>query len=388
MTLVPAVYLTILAAVVCLYWALPHTYKTGRALLLVSASSIVVFLISPTAFVVACCTALLSSYVSERLAVRPSRFLFVAAIAAVIAILAASRLSPYLDDTNNLLDLTGSAFFSLKAIAILSDAYRFSRTTRPLSALLLILFFPIYEAGPIEQPQALNRLKCEAAFDIEFFLAGVGRILVGLAKQSYLGPVLIGGLEERFSPWNQTAEASGDPLLLVLWILLKWVQIYLMFSGYSDVAIGASKLFGIRIRENFNFPFLAKNLQDFWKRWHISLIDFMSAYVYQPFVRKTGWRYRGIILLFLLTGLWHAFNVQYLLWGVLHGTVMASMARWRREEIGQRFEQWVGSHKLRAFIADGLSRIATIIFIAWVSAIGGAETWEKSLYILSFGSVR
>lgn len=384
MSLTPAVYLAILAAIVCLYWAVPPSNKTARALVLIAASSTVVFLISPTAFAVAVGTALVASALSQRLAAAPSKGAFTAGIVAIIGILAASRISPYVDETQHLIDLTGSAFFSLKAIAILSNAYRLSQVTRPLDALLLILFFPIYEAGPIEQPQTLNRSKCDAPFDIELFMAGIGRILVGLAKQAYLASVILDELENRFSPWNGRTGLGS----LIVWILIKWAQIYLMFSGYSDVAIGAARLFGIKIRENFNLPFLARNLQDFWKRWHISLIDFMSAYVYQPFVRRTGWRYRGILLLFLVTGAWHAFNLQYMLWGLLHGAVMVAMARWQRSEIGDRYRDWVDAHKLRMLVSDGVSRVSTIFFVAWVSAIGSSETWHRALHVLTLGAIK
>lgn len=386
MTLTPAVYLVVLAAVVFLYWALPYRYDSSRALLLVAASSAVVFLTSPTAFFVAVATASVASYISGILAARPSTPLFVTAVLLVICILIMSRVAPSGGQSIPLIDLTGSAFFCLKAIAVLADAQRFSRATRPLDALLLILFFPIYEAGPIERPSTLNREKCYAPFDPEMAITGIGRILVGLAKQAYLGPVLIAGLLERLSPWNAgSSDASFG--LLVLWILLKWAQIYIMFSGYSDVAIGSAGLFAIKIRENFNFPFLAKNLQDFWQRWHMTLIDFMSNYVYQPFVRKTGWRYRGLVLLFIATGLWHAFNLQYLLWGMIHGGTMAAIARWQRSDAGRRFKEWTVERAGPAIVVGVLVRVSTLIFVAWVSAIGSSETWTRALYVLTLGMI-
>lgn len=388
MTLTAPVFIALLAAITCLYWSVPSRFDTGRAILLVIGSSFVVFLLSPTALLVAVATALTCSVISNTLAKRRSSSLLWTAVGLVVGILALSRIPSFIEPTTTLVDLTGSAFFSLKAIAILSDAYRFSRATRPLDALLLVLFFPTYEAGPIEQPNTLNHTTCKARFDLETFLSGIARILVGLAKQSYLGPVVIGSLVARFSPWSGefAAHDSGHFGAFLMWVLVKWLQLYIMFSGYSDVAIGSGRLFGIKIRENFNFPFLARNLQDFWKRWHISLIDFMSAYVYQPFVRRTGWRYRGIMVLFLLTGIWHAANVQYFVWGLLHGTAMAGMARWQRSEAGDRYRSWIAKNRLRILTANSVSRIATIFFVAWVSAIGGAETWARALHVLTFGA--
>lgn len=388
MTLAPSVFLALLACAVCLYWALPARWANARAVLLVATSSVVIFLISPAALLVAVMTALATSALSHVLAARPSRALAWSSVAAIIAILVYSRLTPIAAGALPVIDLAGSAFFTLKGIAILSDAYRFERPTRPLDALLLILFFPTYEAGPIEQPSTLNAAKCDAAPDLEQQVSGASRILIGLAKQSYLAPVLIGGLEVQYSPWI-SASSAGDLAAdsFLLWLILKWLVIYIMFSGYSDVAIGSARLFGIKIRENFNFPFLARNLQDFWKRWHISLIDFMSGYVYQPFVRRTGWRFRGIMLLFLLTGLWHAFNPQYLLWGVLHGTAMIAMARWQRSETGAEVRRRINGVRPLAFAYGGASRILTLLFVVWVSAIGSSETWERALFVFTLGAI-
>ncbi len=388
MTLAPSVFLALLACAVCLYWALPARWSAGRAILLVATSSVVVFLISPAALFVAIMTALATSVLSHVLAARPSRPLVWSSVAAIVAILIYSRLTPLAAGGIPLVDLTGSAFFALKGIAILSDAYRYERPTRPLDALLLILFFPTYEAGPIEQPSTLNATKCNAKPEMEQLLSGAARILIGLAKQSYLAPVLVGGLEARYSPWFPAASvgdfAAGS---FVLWLFLKWLVLYVMFSGYSDVAIGSARLFGIKIRENFNFPFLARNLQDFWKRWHISLIDFMSGYVYQPFVRRTGWRFRGILVLFLLTGLWHAFNPQYLLWGLLHGTAMIAMARWQRSETGAQVRRRIDGARPLAFAYGGASRVLTLLFVVWVSAIGSSETWERALFVFTLGAI-
>ena len=388
MTLAPSVFLALLACVVCIYWALPARWVTARAIVLVAASSIVVFLISPAALFVAVVTALTTSALSYMLASRPSRTLVWSGVAAIIAILVYSRLTPLAAGALTAIDLAGSAFFALKGIAILSDAYRFERRTRPLDALVLILFFPTYEAGPIEQPSTLNAAKCEAKPDVEQLVSGVSRILIGLAKQSYLAPVLIGGLEAQYSPWT-LASSVGDTAAdsFLLWLILKWLVIYIMFSGYSDVAIGSARLFGIKIRENFNFPFLARNLQDFWKRWHISLIDFMSGYVYQPFVRRTGWRFRGILVLFLLTGLWHAFNPQYLLWGLLHGTAMIAMARWQRSETGAEVRRRIDGARPLALAYGGASRVLTLLFVVWVSAIGSSETWERALFVFTLGAI-
>jgi D-alanyl-lipoteichoic acid acyltransferase DltB (MBOAT superfamily) len=94
------------------------------------------------------------------------------------------------------------------------------------------------------------------------------------------------------------------------------------------------------------------------------------------------------MLLFLLTGLWHAFNLQYLLWGGLHGAAMVAMARWQRNETGHRYRQWIASSKIVALSANGISSILTVVFVAWVSAIGSSETWDRALFVLTFGAIK
>ncbi|MBX9462989.1 MAG: hypothetical protein KL840_08460 [Aquamicrobium sp.] len=385
MSIAPAFFLLFLITVTSFYWFLPPGTGRARALLLIGASAVAVFLISPVALVVAVAAAVGASLMSARLAERRSQVAMILAIAAVLGVLVMTRVA--LPTELTFLDLTGSAFFCLKAIAIIADAYRFGRQTSLTDSLLLVLFFPTYEAGPIEQPRTLNQSSCQATFDFERFIGGFGRIAIGLVKQAYLAPIIVLELAARISPWEGDELVAGGQGMLALWMLLKWLQIYIMFSGYSDVAIGAARLMGIQIRENFKLPFMAENLQDFWKRWHISLIDFMSMYVYQPFVRRTGWRYRGIMVLFLLTGLWHAFNLQYLLWGALHGCVMATLARWQRSETGDRFRAYVAERRVLELGVGAASRVGTLFFVAWVSAIGGSETWEMAVQVLTFGGL-
>jgi len=106
-------------------------------------------------------------------------------------------------------------------------------------------------------------------------------------------------------------------------IYVGYITFYLIFAGYTNVAIGLGMLYGVKLPENFNYPFLATSIKDFWRRWHISLADFVKKYLFLPFVRKTGNPYLGLIVAFMAVGVWHAQSAPYLIWGVGHGVALA-----------------------------------------------------------------
>jgi alginate O-acetyltransferase complex protein AlgI len=115
-----------------------------------------------------------------------------------------------------------------------------------------------------------------------------------------------------------------------VFFILLFIYFYLEFAAYSDIAIGGSRLFGVRIVENFNWPILAKNMSEFWKRWHMSLAAFCQRYVYMPIIARTRNPYYAILFTFLTMGLWHAVNINYILWGLFHGAGVATVLTWNK----------------------------------------------------------
>ncbi|MFD0715978.1 MBOAT family O-acyltransferase [Paenibacillus sp. GCM10027626] len=188
--------------------------------------------------------------------------------------------------------------------------------------LSFVLFFPTLVAGPIKQfqhfyPQLANR------FESRNLAAGAYRILIGLFKKLVIADTLMLFVE----PLHDGASIAQSPIS-VLWLGLVAYSfvIYLDFSGYSDIAIGTAKLFGITIPENFRWPYLSKNIAEFWNRWHISLGKWLTAYVYFPLGGSRGSQLRtcfNLIVTLGVSGLWHGAGWHFVVWGLCHGVMLA-----------------------------------------------------------------
>lgn len=214
----------------------------------------------------------------------------------------------------------GISFYTFQTLSYTIDVYRgqLKACTDWIVFFTYVAYFPQLVAGPIERAsRLLPQLQRNARFSKKESSDGFRQMLWGYAKKMLVADGLAPFVEHCFS---QTESASS--LLLCLGLLLFSVQIYADFSGYSDIAIGISRMFGIKLMQNFRTPFLAKNLVDFWKRWHISLSTWFRDYVYIP---MGGSRvsnpilYRNVLLVFLLSGLWHGANMTFVVWGLLHG---------------------------------------------------------------------
>lgn len=214
----------------------------------------------------------------------------------------------------------GISFFTFQAMSYVIDVYtkKAQCQKNPLLLALYISFFPQLIAGPIVkyndiENQLLNRKETS-----QKFVAGIKRFLYGLAKKVIISNSVGQIAEMIFSLGAAELGANSAWLGIFAYTL----QIYYDFSGYSDMAIGLGKMFGFEFSENFNYPYMALSVRDFWRRWHISLSTWFKEYVYIPLGgnRKGKWRtYLNLFIVFLLTGIWHGANFTFLLWGVFYG---------------------------------------------------------------------
>ena len=188
-----------------------------------------------------------------------------------------------------------------------------------------IAFFPCLLSGPIDRPQFLGQLHAKRVFDEDTAADGIRQFLWGLAKK-----VLIADrCSFVISPvWENLGNASGSSLLMAA--LLFTFQMYTDFSGYSDMAIGVGKLLGFRVARNFNYPFFATNVAEYWRRWHMSLTTWLTDYVFMPLnVRFRDWGQFGMILAIIinmvLVGLWHGANWTFGVFGLYHGLLFVPL---------------------------------------------------------------
>ena len=214
----------------------------------------------------------------------------------------------------------GISFFTFQAISYLMDVHRGTvRAQRnPLDLGLYIALFPQLIAGPIVRYHDIAAEIVRRRVTSADFAAGAERFLYGLAKKVLLANPL--GLVADKIFVLPAAELS--PALCWLGALCYTFQIYYDFSGYSDMAIGLGRMFGFHFLENFNYPYIARSIREFWRRWHISLSTWFRDYLYIPLggnrhgAVRTG---ANLLLVFLLCGLWHGASWTFLIWGVYHG---------------------------------------------------------------------
>ena len=220
----------------------------------------------------------------------------------------------------------GISFYTFQALSYTIDVYRRQMTaTKDIVAFFaFISFFPQLVAGTIERasnllPQFLNRRE----FDYANAVDGLRQMLWGFFKKLVVADNC--AVAVNFI-WGSYTDQSG----LALWVaaFLFTFQIYCDFSGYSDIAIGCARLFGIRLRRNFDVPYFSRNIQEFWHRWHISLMTWFRDYVYFPLGGSRGGRrqtVRNILIVFFLSGLWHGADWTFVLWGLYHGVLLSAL---------------------------------------------------------------
>jgi hypothetical protein len=272
-----------------------------------------------------------------------------AAIVADLAVLGVFKYSNFLSDNLGFVlgrslphfDIVlplGISFFTFHHIMYLVDLRRGKAPLYPLDRYALyISFFPQAIAGPLvrwsEVMEQFGRKVYSPGWQREFYV-GLAFIATGLFEKIFLGDRLAGIIDPVY------AQAAGGPVTNGdAWLALSFnIQILYDFAGYSDIAIGLGLLFGIRLPFNFNAPFRSTDIQDFWQRWHITLMKFLREYLFFPLVDRRmvprRWlpvQYFGaMILTMALCGLWHGASWTFVLWGTLHGIALVICALWRR----------------------------------------------------------
>ena len=215
----------------------------------------------------------------------------------------------------------GISFYTFQMISYIVDVYRGQAKVQKnvLKLAMYISLFPQLIAGPIVRYTTIEEQIENRTHTFEKFALGVRRFIIGLGKKVLIANVL-GELTATFL-------SSNEMSVLYYWMygISAMLQIYFDFSGYSDMAIGLGKMFGFDFLENFNYPYIATSITDFWRRWHISLSSWFRDYVYIPLggnrVSKVKW-IRNILIVWMLTGLWHGAAWNFILWGLFFGIIL------------------------------------------------------------------
>ena len=279
----------------------------------------------------------------------------------------------------------GISFYTFQALSYSIDVWRgkMEPTRDVIQFFAYVSFFPQLVAGPIERAtNLLPQFGKPRAFEYETGVDGMRQILWGLFKKMVIADNCAVYVDQVFSTYQTQ---SGSTLLLAA--ILFAFQIYGDFSGYSDIAIGTAKLFGIKLMRNFNVPYFSRDIAEFWRRWHISLTTWFRDYVYIPLGGSRcskGKIIRNTFVIFLLSGFWHGANWTFVVWGAYHALLflpLILMGRNRRYRDTVAEGRWLPSLKetgqmLLTFL---LVVIGWIIFRA--ERIG--QAWEIIIRICS-----
>lgn len=229
---------------------------------------------------------------------------------------------PYL----NILLPIGLSFHTFQAMSYTIEVYRGNQKAERNIGIyaLYVMFYPQLVAGPIERPYNLiPQLYKKQSFNFDEFLCGIKIMIWGFFKKVVIADrlaIVVNSAYYLKDPFSFDNSQNGLTLLIGTFFFA--FQIYCDFSGYSDIAIGAARIMGIKLMNNFNLPYFAKSISEFWRRWHISLSTWFRDYLYIPLggnrVKEYRW-YFNLAFVFLITGFWHGANWTFIFWGALHG---------------------------------------------------------------------
>jgi alginate O-acetyltransferase complex protein AlgI len=260
----------------------------------------------------------------------------------------------------------GLAFYSLRLVHYLLESYKGNLRAHAFGEYLCYQLLPSTLAvGPIHRFDEFLRDLRRRRWDTRLFSSGLERILYGLAKLIVIGDYLVG---EKLVAAMTSAMAAPGCEGIYFTALLFWIKLYVLFSGYSDIAVGFGALIGFRLRENFNWPLRSRNIGEFWQRWHMSLSSWCRDYVFTPALSLTRNHALAVLASMVVLGLWHEISLRYLLWGGYHGLGIATF-RWFDDRTGGFFARLPAPLRI---LWHGFAIVLTLHFVLLSFAITSA----------------
>jgi alginate O-acetyltransferase complex protein AlgI len=271
----------------------------------------------------------------------------------------------------------GLSFHTFQAMSYTIEVYRNHVKAERNFGLyaLYVMFYPQLVAGPIERPQnLLPQLHSKHDFNFEEFKAGLMQMAFGFLKKVVIADRLALVVDDIY---GNVSMQNGSTLVVATFFYA--FQIYCDFSGYSDIAIGAARIMGIKLMTNFNAPYFSKSISEFWKRWHISLSTWFKDYLYISLggnrVSIPRW-YFNLLIVFLISGLWHGANWTFIVWGGLHGFYMLS-GIWKNKLL-----KLLKIRESRSFLMKILNISATFMLVCFAWIFFRATNFAHALQII------
>lgn len=292
--------------------------------------------------------------------------------------------------TLNIILPVGISFYTFQSLSYTLDVYRKQVVCEKnfVKVALYIAFFPQLVAGPIVKAKDfIHQLYEDRNISWENFKEGIQIFLFGLIKKIVIADNISSCVDAVFG-----APKNFHAISIIIAVIGYSIQIYCDFSGYSDMAIGTAKILGYDLNRNFNMPYIAKNISNFWKRWHISLSTWLQEYLYISLGgnrKDTKRTYINLFLTMLIGGLWHGASWTFVVWGALHGIALCVHKLWMK--VTKRDKNYKGS-----FVGNICSILGTYLFVSvcWIffraenfeiarDVIWGIVSWQNGLKYVS-----
>ena len=258
-----------------------------------------------------------------------------AAVVVGAVFLALSGLQRHAEGPWRAIELLGIAYYTCRLIHLLFDGIGGARQASPRELLRYQFFWPVLVTGPIHRFEHFRRECRRRRADPADIHLGIERMLFGYAKVVLIATVFLGGTlgeaieAAAFAPWLDTWSSS----------VVDWAALYFLFAGWTDIALGASLAIGLRLEENFDRPWAATTLIDFWRRWHITLSAWCRDYVFAPVLAATRRAAAALFCAMLAMGLWHEVSFYYVAWAAWHALGIGGcrlFQRWRERTFPER----------------------------------------------------
>ena len=365
-------------AALTLFWSIPASQPRLRQSALTIVSAIMVLFYSPGGFVAA--LLLIAAPLMAQSIFRRFRnvWIFWLFILLSLSPLIGLRL---LTDQSFFISF-GVAFGTVKSLGLVMIAYGGRQPLRLGDVALMIFFFPLFTVGPVEKLATFASDNFSTRFDISKVTYGIYRITIGLFIVMFIcGDIL----EPLRSGWfgRSMEDIEGFSRLQAFgFVYISFLYTYLNFEGFSAIAIGISRLFGLTIIENFDRPLMISNIADFWKRYHISMGNWINQFIFFPlviWVKKPWASYVITILAFVLFGLWHAFNFNYVVWGLGNGIGVALMHYGVANKVFPLIKQ-KGIAKVALACVSGA---IALTYVAWLQTFANLEDFETGIRLTS-----
>jgi len=358
-----------LLGTVAVYWLLPARWRTG---FLIGITAVFLAIYATLSLAILGLFTLLLYLATRASKPRPAWSITTAAVMLVILVFYKLKVVSRADDlvVDTIIPL-GLSYYTFRCLHVLFDHYRGNSARMRLGELLAYLFFlPTIVVGPIHRAPDFVRDHRGLHWSGEKMSEGIERIVGGYFKIAVLGNFLV---TAKLGEVLQSIDPQHTFLIQYLRMARIGLNLYLQFSGFSDVAIGFALLLGYRVLENFRWPYLSPNIADFWRRWHISLTSWSRDYVYMPLLGATRRPNLATVASFLMIGLWHELSIRYLFWALYHATGVIVWQKWQRQK--RRWKIPVAKTRTTKALARGLAVLVTVHFV-W---LGGALLSQPDL---------